>query len=71
MSKKLTKVKARDAEKAARVKKTAKLTGVTTKQVYRVINGDQKNEAVLLTYMEFSEGENLLLEAVKRAVPFK
>jgi hypothetical protein len=65
------KIKERDPEKAIRVKRTAELAGVSERQVYRVIDGDQKNEEVLRIYMQLSEGENLLIEAIKKAVPIE
>jgi hypothetical protein len=60
----------RDSEVATRVKRTAELTGVDVRSVYRVLNGDQKNEIVLSTYMQLQEGETLLMQAVKELVPF-
>ena len=66
----MRKTRGRDTIKAARVIKTADVTGVSKRQVRRVIEGDQKNDKILEVYMEIEEGENLLLEAVKKAVPF-
>lgn len=61
----------RDSEKAIRVKRTADLVGCSTGQVYKVIRGEQVNQEILTTYMFLSEGEeNLLLQAVKKAIPF-
>lgn len=65
MRKKTTKTRTRDAEQAIRVKRTAELCNVEPRQVYRVIKGEQHNEEVFRTYMLLSEGENLLLQAVK------
>jgi hypothetical protein len=78
MQKIVTKTKIRDSEKATRVKKVAKIIGCSTKEVYRVIYGDvttEQDRKILETYMELQEGENevfenLLLKAVKQAVPF-
>lgn len=56
--------------KAATVIKTAIVTGVGQRQVQRVIKGEQKNDKVIEVFMKIEEGENLLLEAVKKAVPF-
>lgn len=71
MIKTLTKTTHKDPVVAARVKRTAKLVGVSPRQVYRVIKGKQINEKIIDTYMFLQEGEeNLLLEAVKKAVPF-
>jgi hypothetical protein len=60
----------RNSEQATRVARTAEICGVSERQVYRVINGDSKNEDVLRVYMEFAEGENALVEMVKKLVPF-
>lgn len=66
-----TKTSKKDSGVATRVKRTAELCGVTPRQVYRVIQGEQVNESVLRVYMQLFEGENLLLAAVKQAVPFE
>jgi len=72
--------KNRDAEKASRIKKVSRITGVSERQVYRVLAGDQTNEEVLATYMDLLEKEkeafeaareNHLLSAVKELIPFK
>lgn len=60
----------RDSEVATRVKRTAELSGVDVRSVYRVLNGQQHNEKVLGIYMQLQEGENLLLQAVKELIPF-
>lgn len=61
----------RDSEKASLVHKVSRLTGVSVRQVYRVINGESENEDVMRCYMELAEGENKLLLAVKELIPFK
>jgi hypothetical protein len=66
----MEKTKKRDSAKAARVQKVANMAGVSIRQVYRVINGDQDNEDILSAYMELLEGENQLLVAVKELIPF-
>ena len=72
MLKILRKTKPRDPVIAARVKRTSELIGVSPRQVYRVIQGEQQNEKIMDTYMFLMEGEeNLLIEAVKKAVPFR
>ena len=76
MPKNMRKTSERDSIKASRVKKTSILTGVSIRQIYRVIEGSQKNEKVLKVYMELQEKEekvfdNLLIKAVKKAVPFE
>jgi predicted transcriptional regulator len=64
----------RSSETAVRVKRTAEITGLSTRTIYRVIKGEEHDaetiEKVMSVYMQFSEGENLLIEAVKKAVPF-
>jgi len=73
----------RDPETTIRVKRTAELTGVSTRTVYRVIIGDPKisnetTDKVLAVYMQLKEGEkeiienikNQLVEAVEQLVPF-
>lgn len=61
---------ARDSERATRVKKVADLIGVSPRQVYRVLAGDQTNEQVLSAYMALAEGENKILEEVRDLIPF-
>ena len=73
----------RDPETAIRVKRTAELTGVSTRTVYRVIIGDPQVpkatiHKVLDVYMALREAEkdlvesikNQLVEAVEQLVPF-
>lgn len=48
---------------------TANIHGVSADYVRKVIRGDRENEAIVKTYMEIVEQDNLLLEAVKKAVP--
>lgn len=43
---------------------------VSPRYVRYVIAGDRENEEILATYMEIVEQDNLLLQAVKAAVPF-
>ena len=56
----------RSAKLAARVQKTAEITGFTTDYIYLVIKGDRKNNDVMQTYMFLHEGENKLLRAAKQ-----
>lgn len=70
MVKKSTNNSRRSAEKAAIVAKTAEIRGVSIRQVYRVISGDQENEAVFSTYMTLLEEFNKLPDAVRQLVPF-
>ncbi|MCX6210085.1 MAG: hypothetical protein NTZ59_11480 [Bacteroidetes bacterium] len=60
----------RDAINAARVIKTAECVGVSTNLVQKVIRGERNNDKVLGVFMEIQEGENKLLEEVKKIVPF-
>ncbi len=45
--------------------------GVTERHVRMVIAGDRNNQAILEDYLVYKESHNLLLEAVKKAVPFE
>lgn len=63
-------IKEKNTLKAALKEKTAELTGVSVRSVRRVLAGDQKNEAVMATYMELWERFPLMVEEVKRVVPF-
>ncbi len=60
----------RDAERAARVHKTAECLGVSTRHVNKVLNMDYDDDEVVCTYMTLLEGENKLLAAVKKMIPF-
>lgn len=76
MTKKIGYIKKRDSENAIRVKRTAELTGFSNRTIYRVIIGDKSitqetTQKVLRVYMQLEEGENLLIQAVKQAVPFE
>jgi hypothetical protein len=74
MQNNLDKTRGRDSEKAVRVKRTAMIVGVSKRTVYRVIRGEESDEKtvekVMAVYMELSEGETLLIKAVKKALPF-
>jgi len=58
----------RSAKLAARVQKTAELTGYTADYVYKVLNAVRENEDVMTTYMFLYEGENKLMQAAKKLV---
>jgi hypothetical protein len=62
--------KERSAEKAYRVKRTAEITGLKPDTVYAIIRGDRENEEVFTTYMELKERDDLLLQEIKKLVPF-
>lgn len=70
MAKKRTKQVTRDARRAATVKETAELIGVTPRAIQMILNGEIKNEKALSVFMEIDEGHNKLLKAVKELVPF-
>lgn len=56
--------KGRNAEKAAIVKIVSETYGVSGRQVYRIINGERKNELLKIT---FEEIQNILQMAKKRS----
>lgn len=60
----------RDTINAAFAKMTAEAVGVSPRYVKMVLSAERKNQQVLETYMRIMEGHNILLEAVKKAVPF-
>lgn len=68
------KTRGRDANRAALIKQTALITGVSQRHIQRIVNGDQKitekNEQVFAVFMDLKEGTNTLIEAVKKASPF-
>lgn len=55
----------RDARRAAKVINTADIAGVSTRQVQRVLAGDQDNDKILGIYMELDEREAAMLEEVR------
>lgn len=61
----------RDNRRALIVEKIAEKHGLKRKTVYAILRGDRNNEDVMDDYITMSmEVENLLLKAVKKAVPF-
>lgn len=70
MAKNSEKRRTRDTIRAARVKRTAEICRVSVRMVQLVVNGDRENEEVFSTYMALAEGENLLIQSVKRLVAF-
>ncbi len=60
----------RDTIRAARIQKVAETLGKTPRYIRMVLNGDRENNQVLPLMMELQEGENKLLEAVKKLIPF-
>lgn len=59
----------RDTVRAARIKRTAEIVGVSERYVQLVLNAERQNEEVLLVFMELDEGENKLVQEVKKLVP--
>lgn len=71
MAKKLSKGGKRDVSRAATIKETALIVGVTTRQVQKVMNCESNNDKIVEVFMELTEGKNALMEQVKQLVPFK
>lgn len=67
----------REVKKAAIVKYTAELEGVSTESVRRVMNDKQRNEDVYYTYLFIEEEVNKavnhvkLVRAIEKMVPFQ
>lgn len=59
----------RDTVRAAKIKLTAQIAGVSDRQVQRVLNAEQENETIVMAYMEIDHGLNKLVQEVKRIVP--
>ena len=74
MEKKSTPANERDIERAAIIKKTARINGVSDRYVRMVMENERENENVVFVFMTLKEGiqkleDNLLLKAVKELVP--
>lgn len=69
---------AKDSRKQQRKKKIqeqvvkilARKHGVGTRYVQLVIQDEKKSPEILADYIEYKQGENLLLKAVEKSVPF-
>lgn len=48
----------------------AEMHGVSKRYVNMVIEGVRINENILTSYMQIKEGKTILIDAVKKAVPF-
>ena len=59
----------RDTVRAARIKRTAEIVGVSERQVQRVLSADRENDKVLTVFFTLEEGENKLVQEVKKLVP--
>jgi|GEM_PF-5505849 len=66
----MSKVYIRDVERAALIRKTAKITGVSIRYVNLVLINERTNETVFSVYMSLLEGVDSLVEQVKQQVPF-
>lgn len=60
----------RDIRRAANVKDTAEVIGVSTSLVRKTLDMTRDNEKVVEVFMFLQEGKNLLLEEAKKLVPF-
>lgn len=60
----------RDNRKAFIVSEVADKHGVSARYVYMVLSGERENEQILSDYLAIYQSTNLLLEAVKKAIPF-
>ncbi len=60
----------RDTHRAARIKKTAALTGYSERYVRMVLDGDRQSEGVMAVFMAIKDGEDQLLTEVKKLIPF-
>jgi prolyl-tRNA editing enzyme YbaK/EbsC (Cys-tRNA(Pro) deacylase) len=60
----------RDVRRAANVKDTAEVMGVSTSLVTKTLAMERNNEKVVEVFMFLHEGKNLLLEEAKKLVPF-
>lgn len=60
----------RDTTHASIVKDTSSITGVSERQVRRVILGECVNEEVMGVYMRLYEGRTELIAQLKQLVPF-
>ncbi|MGQ0738254.1 MAG: hypothetical protein ACT4OJ_04270 [Bacteroidota bacterium] len=70
MSEKLKKQTGRRKPQEEIVSILAEKYSVSERYVQMVISGDKKSEAILEDYVSYKEANNLLLEEVKRVVPF-
>jgi prolyl-tRNA editing enzyme YbaK/EbsC (Cys-tRNA(Pro) deacylase) len=73
-AKSMEKVGSRDAIRASRVKRTARIVGVSEDLVYKVLATDRENDDVEFVYHAIvdadNDTDNKLLAAVKNLIPF-
>ena len=70
MAKNSNNKRTRDVRRAATVKDTAEITGLSPSEVQKVLRAERNNDTVVAVFMELTERQNLLLQEVKRLVPF-
>ena len=63
------KTRKRSSENAAMVRQAAHLAGVSVSTGYMVLRMERKNERFLTAYMMLNEGQNKLMQEVKRILP--
>jgi len=71
MTKKADKTMFKDSERTFLVKKVAEMHKVSTRYVYYVLSGDREDDDIFKSYMDLKEGNNSLVESVKKLIPFK
>jgi DNA-binding LacI/PurR family transcriptional regulator len=70
MIKKLTNTMKRDVRRAATIKDTKEIVGVSTSTIQKVLRGERTNDKVVMVFMELTERKSALIEAVKELVKF-
>lgn len=70
MAKTITNKRKKDTRRAALIKDTATIRGVSTRQVQYALNAERKDEKTIEVFMELTEGYDKLLNEVKKLVPF-
>lgn len=70
MAKKVNKTQSRNPQITFIVKNVAEMTGFTPDYIYKIIAGERKNNEVLGLCMDLLEGSNVLVEEVKKLIPF-
>ena len=60
----------RDVRRAATIKDTAEVLGVSTSLIQKSLATTRNNDKAVAVFMELSERKNLLLDEVRKLVPF-
>ena len=60
----------RDTRRAATILDTAEVMGVSPNHVQKILRMDRENDQVVNVFMELTERKNLLIEEVKKLIPF-